>query len=309
MATKINTLSGQKAKGGFFTLLPQRKKQKTAGGKIIKVPVPKASVEASLAAAKNVGATATTNPTNLFPACAIVAEVAVAEVVVEVEPTKVAALPKVMEHRVCYGVPYRDLSVDFSQGYDFVWDYPFSIHSQAAQTSYDFSNLCPSLRWTVDIDRNRKSLNCQSLVVWNKNNLIAVNDTTTRAGKTACTACVHIQFAQPLLKVMAKSVSKDYGRTPNLLCPSSVVGARISEMNHAMNNLRLTRCNQGRKISTLTSRFNDNSCLLLMIQDQDIPGIKRLAVVHFRNGGSSPSFMDRCMCAAEYKMVGHSTYQ
>ena len=64
-----------------------------------------------------------------------------------------------------------------------------------------------------------------------------------------------------------------------------------------------------RHISFLKRRCDDNSRLLMMIQEQDIPSIKRLAVIHFRNGFAVSSFMDKCMRAADHKMVGHATYQ
>ena len=47
----------------------------------------------------------------------------------------------------------------------------------------------------------------------------------------------------------------------------------------------------------------------MLIQDRDAPGLKLLVIVHFRNIFSVLSFIDKCISAAEYKMVGHSTYQ
>ena len=133
--------------------------------------------------------------------------------------------------------------------------------------------------------------------------------TTTNTGKVSCTACVSLQFNMPFLEVMKMSITKDYGRLPNVLCASSTITSRYSNLMHTVSQLRLKGCNQERKISVLMRRCDDNSRLLLLMQEEDVPGLKRLALVHFRNNYSLSSFIDKCIRAAENKMVGHSTYK
>mmetsp|Transcript_21215 Transcript_21215/g.35969 ORF Transcript_21215/g.35969 Transcript_21215/m.35969 type:complete len:131 (+) Transcript_21215:1129-1521(+) len=48
---------------------------------------------------------------------------------------------------------------------------------------------------------------------------------------------------------------------------------------------------------------------MLLMQENDIPSIKRFMVVHFRNGGGVQSFMEKCIKAMDFKLVGNSTHQ
>ena len=214
-----------------------------------------------------------------------------------------------MEYLSCGEVYHADLPVKVNVGYDFVKDYPMLIHSVLTQTSFNQLNLLPQVTWKVDSDKKFNDLNCESLVVQNKQNSIEVAATTTKGGETVCTACVSLQFNQHLLKVMNVSISKDYGRLPNALCPAFIVDSRISNLRHTIDELHLTGRNQERKISTLTRRHDDNSRLMVLFQERDVPAIKRLALVHFRCKKSVSSFFSKRVRAADTKMVGHTTYQ
>lgn len=59
----------------------------------------------------------------------------------------------------------------------------------------------------------------------------------------------------------------------------------------------------------MSRNVDDYSRLMLLMQENDIPSIKRLMVVHFRNGGGVQSFMEKCIKAMDFKLVGNSTHQ
>jgi hypothetical protein len=48
---------------------------------------------------------------------------------------------------------------------------------------------------------------------------------------------------------------------------------------------------------------------MIMMQEKDVPSIKRLMITHFRNNGSVESFMTKLIRAADYKLVGNMTYR
>mmetsp|Transcript_16242 Transcript_16242/g.32744 ORF Transcript_16242/g.32744 Transcript_16242/m.32744 type:complete len:80 (+) Transcript_16242:1143-1382(+) len=75
---------------------------------------------------------------------------------------------------------------------------------------------------------------------------------------------------------MSKSASNDYGTLPNALCPTSVFQVRYHNHRNERAQLRHTLCNQNRKILSLSRNVDDYSRLMLLMQENDIPSIKRL---------------------------------
>ena len=121
LAPKTNILHGKQDMAGFFASMSARKRVKLASGKIIKVPAPKTVLTVPTDTG-NVMASPKTNVDEEFDLTEL-------EVEVVEEPTKVAVLPEVEQRLACGGVlPFRDM-VKVHSGYDFVRDYPLSIHS------------------------------------------------------------------------------------------------------------------------------------------------------------------------------------
>ena len=107
-----------------------------------------------------------------------------------------------------------------------------------------------------------------------------------------------------------KSIKQDYlDITADSLCPPSVTSKRIADLYLKREKQRLGDFNSKRKIKCLANHVDDHDRLLLLLQDKDVPGIRRLLTVHLRNNGSIKSFIEKCEKAVGWKMVGHGTYQ
>eukprot|EP00956_Cyclotella_meneghiniana_P023658 scaffold46517_cov47-Cyclotella_meneghiniana.AAC.1 len=65
----------------------------------------------------------------------------------------------------CQGLHYSQLNVSVPPDYDFIRDYPFSIHSTATQTAFESTNFIPNITWTVDTNGAFKSQGCFGFVV------------------------------------------------------------------------------------------------------------------------------------------------
>ena len=154
---------------------------------MIKVPAPP---EATSTAKSTNGSSCDENiPTGEVNEC----EINVNEVdVLEDAPSE--PLPVELEYQGCSGVHYSDLALKDLDAYEFLKDYPMTIHPLSVQSSYNNSNLLPTVNWNTDSLGNFKSLKCDSLIARDKNNSKEVAATTTNAGKAACTTCVSLQF-------------------------------------------------------------------------------------------------------------------
>mmetsp|Transcript_16251 Transcript_16251/g.32816 ORF Transcript_16251/g.32816 Transcript_16251/m.32816 type:complete len:384 (+) Transcript_16251:232-1383(+) len=175
----------------------------------------------------------------------------------------------------CKGIKFTDVNnVEFNSEYEFVLMYPFNIHATSVQQSYSESNFLPTVTWSADTSGYLISNKCTPL--YSRNLSKPNNANTTRSGGTACVECVRLQFNQNLHKVMSKSASNDYGTLPNALCPTSVFQVRYHNHRNERAQLRHTLCNQNRKILSLSRNVDDYSRLMLLMQENDIPSIKRL---------------------------------
>lgn len=228
--------------------------------------------------------------------------------VMEVANEKMAGVD--LDFISCVGVNFTEVrGIVYPPGFNIITAYPMSIHSPSIQAQYKNSNFIPNITWKVDSDGIFKSLLCVQLIVRDKNNAKAIAETTSRKGNPACKLCVRLQYNHHLHNTLKRSASGDYGSMPDVLCPSVVISSRVENLRKKNDHHRLMDMNSNRKITRLVRKVDDRTRLLLLIQNDDIPALRRLLVVHLRNGYGLKSFIEKCTRAAEYKIVGHCHYQ
>eukprot|EP00986_Skeletonema_menzelii_P017389 scaffold19230_cov154-Skeletonema_menzelii.AAC.1 len=215
-----------------------------------------------------------------------------------------------METFSCDGIKYTDVhNIKYDVGYEFGLMYPYNIHVDSIKQKYNDSNLIPKVDWSADTLGNLRSNRCNTLFYRNPSKLNDVKATTTKSSNTACVECVRLQYNQQLFKVMHTSASNAYNKkTPNILCPTSVVNTRYLDGRNERQELRHTLLNANRKTISLTRSNDDYKRLMLAISNDDVPNIKRILTTHIRNGGSVASFVLKLTKAASYKLVGHGTH-
>ena len=286
--TKINLQAGQKQLSAFFTKGPKRQRSS---------PVPRNCAAVS---SNNIPESAGDNGDD---------DIIEVDMGIGGEGDISFSEPSI-EHVACVGLYFGDFPIEFDFNYDIIKDYPWSIHSEAVQQSYKDSNLIPKVSWRLTTDGFFKDLKCGQVISRDINNQVEMNNTSAPSGLPICRVCIQLKYNQHLLKVLKRSIFKTYGeQLPNALCPSSTVAARIAALKNKLDDQRLTRFNMDRKLLSISRRVNDNSRLMMLLQERDVPGFQRLLTVHLRNGGSMKSFIDKCIRASDYKLVGHSTYQ
>ena len=216
-----------------------------------------------------------------------------------------------IEHVLCHGLDYNELpNMDTPPGYIFLRDYPVSLHSPDVLTKYGSGrgNLMPLINWNFDSNGNFHAAQCMSIIVRNKNNKHEVENTTNHIGKSSCTACINLQFNQSLRKIMKQSIQQCYPpQLPDSLVPASALSNRLISTRQKKHDLELDILNHIRKCNRLSNQTNNHSRLMLLLQTNDVPGIRRLLTVHCRNGGSIKGFTEKCQLAASWKRVGHGT--
>eukprot|EP00956_Cyclotella_meneghiniana_P013148 scaffold18824_cov77-Cyclotella_meneghiniana.AAC.16 len=229
-------------------------------------------------------------------------------------PTVDASLPTLpvelntLDHIPCRGIHVLDFkNINFPDDYDFVQNYPFVVHSSTSQLTFERSNLLPKVDWTIDSLGNIMSDKCDGIIVRDRSNTMTVKNTTSHAGKPACIDCIGLQYNQRLMQLLLASVEKKYGQTPNGLLPISAVNERVAKLSRNIAAHRLAEKNYERKVTALSGRVDDNSRLMLKIQQEDVPDLRRLMIVHTRNGGGVKSFIDKLARAAAFGLVGHGT--
>ena len=59
----------------------------------------------------------------------------------------------------------------------------------------------------------------------------------------------------------------------------------------------------------LPCKVDDNIRLIRHVQKEDVPGLSRQLNVYWRNRGGISLFIDKCMQASDFKMVGDCAYR
>ena len=216
------------------------------------------------------------------------------------------AAPKeiILEHVPCMGVLYTDIiGVEYPPGFDLAINYPYSIHGRNAQCKWGGSNFSPTPTWSINTQGRLQDLRCKGIISRNTNDKAQVS-TSTINGSSVCHNCYRLPHQMQLSRFLQRIAIGDFGRLPDPLCPVSTLNQRLATLRLDRQENRLSRLSSERKIASLLSRVDDNTRLLRVIQSEDIPDISRLMSVHFQNGGCVSSFVDKCMQASDYKMVG-----
>ena len=143
----------------------------------------------------------------------------------------------------------------------------------------------------------------RGIISHDKNDKIQVSQSTI-INSNVCRFCFKLPHEIKLSRFLQCIAIGDFGSIPDPLCPVSTLNQCLASLCLGRKENRLARLSSERKVESLLRRVDNNTRLLRVIQSEDIPDISRLMSVHFQNGGCVSSFVDKCMQASDYKMVG-----
>ena len=199
----------------------------------------------------------------------------------------------------CEGLHYfQDFpTVPYPPGYDFSWNYPFSIHSNYVAGLFSDSPRHIKPTWNVTV------LGTISSASHNKSFMKKVIQSMegTTFVRPLCADCVALMYHQPLLKTLKISATKQYGdNTPKSLLPISAITHDFASLHDDHRSLKLQSFNDRRKIACLTDRHNDHGQFVTIVSEADVPYMGSLLATHLRQGCSLDGFIEKMERAGSY---------
>ena len=103
---------------------------------------------------------------------------------------------------------------------------------------------------------------------------------------------------------MTRDAKNDWGNTPNGLLPESVIHGRYHNLRSQRSSNYIAIMNHKRKIAGLIKKVDDSNRFLRAIEQDNVPVLWRLLLVHHRNGGGLLSCIEKMKRANDLKRVG-----
>ena len=209
----------------------------------------------------------------------------------------------------CHSVGYKDFDgIVWPLGFDFKMSYPFETHGFPFEEKWGGSNFISDITWDVSSSGLFHDTKYTGILSRDKNDSRAIAMSTI-SDKPVHDSCTNMLCKPDLKQFLAHVAIGEYSDSPDPLCPVSCLRNRLENLRVQRQNNRLEQFNMERKINTLFRKANDHARILQVIEREDTPNLSALLTVHLRNGGGIQSFINKCMTAAETKMVGDNTHR
>ena len=128
-------------------------------------------------------------------------------------------------------------------------------------------------------------------------------NTTSPSGSSICPVCSRMHWNVSLHKFIGRVGGGEWGRLPDSLVPVFELKSRLCKLRQERKVNRIDDLQNKAKIKSLIKQVDDHQRLLKLIRQENIPGLHRQLVVHTKNGGGIPSFIERCQKVVELQQV------
>ncbi|KAL7530742.1 hypothetical protein ACHAXR_010378 [Thalassiosira sp. AJA248-18] len=216
---------------------------------------------------------------------------------------------------VCDGILHQDFeTISFPPNYDFVQDYPLSLHSTQLSQHNGFCGFVKPT-WNISLficPNTGETIGVFTSGVCERSFMLSTNEVPrkTFSGRNICVSCNLLLHHPPLLRALAQSAARDYKPELNdVYCPTSEILRRKRCKLEKYHTLRLQSLNLARKVGSLSKRCGDNHRFLVAIQEIRLPNLDMLLASHLRENRSLASFEDKMRRASEMQQVGHNQYR